>query len=97
VCTNATKVAARRNVGKRATAETLALFAKRANAAIRFGAIAAAAGTAMLRLRTVFNRLSARTKAGPLTIAGPVRNVSSEELRAPSGARSRSSRPLCCG
>ena len=65
------QVAARRNAGNRATAVTLAFSAKRARAAIRVGAIAAAAGTVMLRLRTAFSRSSARTNAGPLTIAAP--------------------------
>jgi len=92
---NATRVAARRNAGRRDTAVTLAVLAKRANVAIRFGAIAALIGTVMPRLRTVFNRSSARTNDGPLTIPGPVRKVSSKELRAPSGTRSRSSRRLC--
>ena len=96
-CTNATNVAARRNAGNRATAVTLAFSAKRARAAIRVGAIAAAAGTVMLRLRTTFSRSSARTNAGPLTIAAPVRSVTSDELRPSSGTRNRSSRRRCCG
>ena len=75
----ATKVAQRRDSGRRSTTETLALSAKRASTAIRLGGIDTVFGIVMPRSRTSRNRSRARTSDGPLTLTGPLRNFSSTE------------------
>ena len=94
-CTKATSVAMRRACGNRATADTLAVLAKRASAAMRLGGTWLP-GSLMPRLRTLSMRNKASTSAGALTRTGPLRSRSSQDWRLPSAGLSRSSRRCLC-
>ncbi|RMR69432.1 hypothetical protein ALP80_200125 [Pseudomonas savastanoi pv. fraxini] len=81
----------RRAYGSLATAETLAVLAKRANAPMRLGGTLVL-GSLIPRSRIVSMRNSACTSAGALTRTGPLRNRSSQDWRLPSTGSSKSSR-----
>ena len=96
VRTKASKVAARRSSGSRATACALAVDAKRASAVTLPGGSRSASGSPAPIARISSDLATARPISGPLRMNGPSRSRSRGLCRAPSGTTTSASRRARC-